>query len=94
MLAAFKHAIECGQVLAVFYGVLGPLEYLLSGVVRHRIQPQFFDLLELLCIRVGRIILVVVVQSEQGKDLVDGLYACFRRGAAIAALSSLPRRCR
>ena len=74
--------------------VAGAAQDLFHRVVAQRVQPQLFDLLELLGIRVGRIILVVVVQSEQGKDLVDGLYACFRCGAAVAALSSLPRRCR
>ena len=34
LLAAFQHPVECGQVLAVLDGVLGPLEDLFDRVIR------------------------------------------------------------
>ncbi len=73
-------------------GMLGALEYLLYGVICQRVQPQFLDLLELLCVGEGSVVLVVVVQPEQGENLVDRLYPGFGGGPAPGA--SLPRRCR
>ena len=70
-------------------GVFGPLEDLFHRVVGQRLQPELLDLFELLTVRVGGIVLVVVVQPEQRKDLVNGLDMRFQRG-----LFSLPRRCR
>ena len=90
--AAFEHAVQGGQVLAVFDGMLRPPQYLLYGVVCQGLQPQFLDLLELLCIRVGGVILVVVIEAEQGKDLVDRLNMRLR--ALPAAWLSRPSWCR
>lgn len=73
-------------------GVLGALEYLFDGVVRQCVQPQFLDLLELLRVGEGGVVLVVIVQPEQGKNLVDRLYPGFLVGPAFGP--SLPRRCR
>jgi hypothetical protein len=49
-------------------------------------------LLELLRIGERRVVLVVVVQPEQGEDLVNGLNVGFRGG--LAGGVSLPTRCR
>ena len=92
LLAALQHAVQGGQVFAVFDGVLGAFQDLLHRVVRQRFQPQLLDLLELLRVWKGRVILIVVIQSEQGEDLVDGLYMGFRGG--LAGGVSLPTRCR
>lgn len=78
----------------MLYGVLGALEHLLYRVVGQRLQPQFLDLLELLGVRVGGVVLVVVIQAKQGKNLVDRLYAGLCVRFAPAVLFSLPRRCR
>ncbi len=96
LLAALQHPVQRGQVLAVLDGVLGTLEYLLDGVVGKGVQPELLDLLELLGVRVGRVVLVVVVQPEQGEYLVDRLDPRFLRGPVFIALfgASLPRRCR
>lgn len=84
------HAIERGQVFTVFYGVLCPFEYVLHRVIGQGVQPEFLDLLDLLGIGKCGVVLVVVIQSEQGKDLVDGLD--MRRGVTVATIS-LPMRC-
>ncbi len=76
----------------MFYGVLGPSQYLLHRVIRQRFQPQFLYLLELLGVGKGGVVLVVVIQTKQGKDLVDGIDVVTRRGLMLAV--SLPRRCR
>lgn len=73
-------------------GVLGALEYLLYRVIRQCVQPQFLDLLELLRIGEGGVVLVVIVQPEQGENLVDRLYPGFLVWPALGP--SLPRRCR
>ena len=73
-------------------GVFCPLEYLLHRVICQRVQPQLLDLIDLLRIGIGGVVLVVIVQPEQGKDLVDGLY--MRLGSRSAATFSLPRKCR
>jgi len=92
LLAAFQHAVESGQVLAVLDGVFGALQDLFHRVIRQGVQPQFLDLLELLRIRESRIVLVVVVQAEQREDLVDGLDVGL--GGGPAGGLSLPRRYR
>ena len=92
LLAALQHAVQGGQVFAVLDGVLGALENLLYRVVRQRVQPQFLDLLELLRVGKGGVVLVVIVQPEQGENLVDRLYPGFQGGPALGP--SLPRRCR
>ncbi len=97
LLAALQHPVEGGQVLTVLDGVLGALQDLLYRVIRQRIQPQFLDLPQLLRVGISGIVLVVVVQPEQGEDLVDRLDPGFRRGplAATGLLApSLPRMCR
>ena len=91
MLAALKHAVECGQVLAVFDGVLGALENLFYREICQGIQPQLLDLVELAGIRVGGVVLVVIVQTEQGKDLVDGINVAF---SCLAPALSWPSWCR
>ena len=73
-------------------GVFCPLQYLLHRVICQRVQPQLLDLINLLRIGIGRVVLVVIVQAKQGKDLVDSLY--MRLGSRSAAALSLPRRCR
>lgn len=80
------------QVLTVFNGVAGAAQNLLDRVVGEGFEPQFLDLLELLCLCVGGIVLVVVIQPEQGKYLVYRLYMGIGRNPAT--LLSLPRRCR
>lgn len=92
LLAALQHAVERRQVLTVFNGVPGTLENMFYRVVRQRLQPQLLDLVELLCTRVGRVILVVVVQAKQRKNLVqrfDMRLCCW-----LAPVLSLPTRCR
>ena len=92
LLAALQHAMQCGQILAVFNSVFRALENLLHGVVRERFQPQFFDLFQLFRIREGCIVLIVIVQAKQGKDLIDRLDMGFCRQGATWLI--LPRRCR
>ena len=96
LLAAFQHTVESRQVLAVFNCVLGALQDLLYRVIGQRIKPQFLDLFQLLRIRISRVILVVVVQPEQGEHLVDCLDTGFRGHFASPARSGVtpPRRCR
>jgi hypothetical protein len=92
LLAALQHAVEGGQVLAVLDGMPGALEDVFHRIIRQGLQPQFLDLPELFGIREGGVVLVVVVQPEQGEDLVQ----CFDVGLARlgAPRFSLPRRCR
>ena len=92
LLAALQHAVEGGKVLAVLNGVPGALQNLLHRVVGQGIQPQLFDLLELLRIGKGGVVLIVVIQPEQGEDLVNCLYMGFCRQPAAGF--SLPTRCR
>ena len=70
--------------------VLRAFQNLLNGEVRQCLQPELLDLIELLGVRVGRVILIVVVQPEQGEDLVDRL----RMGRPVRRRwFTLPRRC-
>ena len=92
LLATLQHTVQSRQVLAVISGVLGAIEDLRYRIVRQRIQPQLLDLLELFGVGEGGVVLVVVVQPEQGEDLVDRLNPGFRGRLALAP--SLPRRCR
>ncbi len=92
LLAALVHAVQGWQVFAVLNGVPGTLENLFHRVVAERLQPQFLDLLQLFCIRVGGVVLVVVIQAEQGEYLVDRLDQ-FCRGSGPGRFS-LPRRYR
>lgn len=92
LLAALQHAMQGGQVLTVLDGVAGAAQDLLNRIVRKGFQPQFLDLLELFGVGVGRVILVVVVQPEQGKNLVDG-FDMGIAGGPTAGISR-PRRCR
>ncbi len=91
-LATLQHAMQRGQILTVLDGMAGAAQNLFNRIVRKGFQPQLLDLLELLGVGVGRVILVVVVQPKQGKDLVDG----FDMGVAgrPTAGISRPRRCR
>jgi len=76
----------------VLDSVSGALENMFHRIVRERFQPQFLDLAQLLCVREGGVVLVVVVQPEQGEYLVD----CFdmRLCRLPAARFTLPMRCR
>ncbi len=89
---ALQHAMQRGQVLTVLNGVAGAAQDLLDRIVREGFQPQLLDLFELFGVGVGRVILVVVVQPEQGKDLVDGFDMAI--AGRPAAGVSRPRRCR
>lgn len=55
----------------MFDSVPGAFENVLHGIVRKRLQPQFLDLPELLRVRKGGVVLVMVVQPEQGEYLVE-----------------------
>ena len=90
--AALEHAIQGGQVLAVFDGVLRTPQNLFHGVIGQGFQPQLFDLLELFGIRIGSVILVVIIETKQGEDLVDRLY--MRLCNRLASLVSRPSWCR
>ncbi|RLQ22248.1 hypothetical protein DWB85_08135 [Seongchinamella sediminis] len=83
--------MQGGQVLAVLDSVFGALEDLFHREIRQRFQPKFLDLLELAGVRVGGVVLVVVVEAKQGKDLVDGLDVAF---TGRAFLLSSPSWCR
>ncbi len=72
--------------------VSGTFENMFYGIVRERLQPQFFNLAQLLGIREGSVILIVVVQPEQGKYLVERID--MRLGRQPAARLTLPRTCR
>ena len=89
-MATLQHAIERGQVLAVLDSVLGPLENLLDRDLRQSIKPQPLDLNQLCFIGVSGVILVVIIQAEQGKDLIKCLdmTLCCRPGRF-----TWPRRC-
>ncbi len=45
-------------------GVSGALENMFDRIVRQGLQPQLLDLIELVCPGVGRVILIVIVQTE------------------------------
>ena len=92
LLAALQHTVEGGEIVAVLDSVLRALEDLLHRVVRQRLQPELLDLLQLLRVRVGCVVLVVVVEAEQGEDLVDRLDVGLRGG--LPGSVSPPRRCR
>ncbi len=89
-MAALQHAVECGQVLAVLDSVLRPLENLFDRDLRQSIKPQPLDLNQLCFIGVSGVILVVIIQAEQGKDLIKCLdmTLCCRPGGF-----TWPRRC-
>ncbi len=76
----------------MFDSVSGALENMFHRIVRERLQPQFLDLAQLLCIREGGVVLVVVVQPEQGEYLVDRFD--MRLCRLPAARFTLPMRCR
>jgi hypothetical protein len=82
--------VQRGQVFAVFNGMFSALEDLFHGKVCQGFQPELLDLVELLGIRKGCVILIVVVQPKQGEDLIDrlGMGCAIRRGGVI-----WPRRC-
>lgn len=98
--------MQRGQVLAGLDGVPRAAQDLLHRQIRQRVQPELLDLVELPRIRVGGVVLVVVVEAEQGEDLVDRLYAgAVLTGAVLAGAVQTgavqtgaglipPRRCR
>ncbi len=93
--AAFQHSMQGWQILTVLDRVAGAAQDLLHRVFSEGLQPQLLDLLELLAVRVGGVVLVVIIEPEQGEDLVDGLDVSL--GGLAAAFSPLvipPRRCR
>lgn len=93
--AALQHPVQGWQILTVLNGVAGAAQHLLHRVVSQGLQPQLLDLLELLGVRVGGVVLVVIIQPKQGKDLIEGLNVGVRnRAAPFGPLPSLPRRCR
>ena len=92
LLAALQHAVQGWQVLAVLDGVACTAQNLLNRVIRQRFQPELLDLLELLGVGVRRVVLVVVVQPEQGENLIDRLDVAIAGGSAAGV--SRPRRCR
>ncbi len=63
----------------MFDRVPGALEDMFHRIVRERLQPQFFNLAQLLCIRKGSVVLVVVIQPEQSEYLVERFNMCLRR---------------
>lgn len=84
------HTVQRRQVFAGLNGVAGTQKDLLHRVIRQRFQPEFLDLAELRGIGESRVVLVVVVQPEQGEYLIDGLDA---RVAVLALPIIPPRRC-
>ena len=76
----------------MFDGVSGALENMFHRIVRERLQPQFLDLAQLLCVREGGVVLVVVVQPEQREYLVERFD--MRLGCQPASGLTLPRTCR
>lgn len=85
------HFVERGQVLAALYGPLRTVQYLRRRELRQRFEPKLFRLPKLLGITKGRVVLVVIVQPEEGEDLVDGLD---QRAIGLGTGFSLPRKCR
>jgi hypothetical protein len=53
--------------------VPGTAQDLLHGIIKEGFKPQLLDLVDLAIVRVGSVILVVIVQPEQGKHLVEGV---------------------
>ena len=92
LLTAFQHPVQCGQVFAVFDGVPGAFEDMFHRVVRERLQPQFLDLPQLLRVRERGVVLVVVVEPEQGEYLVQSFDMPLGSQAAVTV--TRPRRCR
>ena len=88
--AGVVHAVQGRHVLIVFDDVAGALENLLHGVDGQGVQPQFLDLLELTRVGKGGVVLVVIIQPEQGKYLVDRLDQLIRWRGGL----TWPRRCR
>lgn len=74
LLAAFVHAIERGEVLAVLDSELGTLKNLRGRDISERFQPQLFNLTQLLCFAERRVVLVVIVQAKKREDLIYRLY--------------------
>lgn len=99
-LTAFTHTMQSGQVLAVLNGMAGTAQDLFHRVFSQGLQPQLLDLAQLLGIRVGGVILIVVIQAKQGEDLVDCLNMGGIRGSAFSAVVLCggffiaPRMCR
>lgn len=86
--------MQRGQVFAGFYCDLGPLKDLRGGVVAQGFKPEFFDLPQLLRLAEGRVVLVVVIETKQRKDLINGLDQGGVLAASLSAAFSRPRRCR
>ncbi len=76
----------------MFDRVPGTLENMFNGIVRERLQPQFFYLAQLLGVREGGVVLVVVVKAEQREYLVQRFD--MRLGRQPASGLTLPRTCR
>lgn len=79
--------------------MLGAFQDLLYRVIRQCLKPQLLDLVELFAIGVRSVVLVVVVEAKEGKNLIDRLDMFFARfmlprGMAGGVFFSLPRRCR
>ena len=75
MSAGVDHAVERRQIVTGFNGMLSGTQDDCGGIGVKRLKPKPFDLLDLLRIRPRGVILVVVVQSEQPEDLINGLDA-------------------
>ena len=80
------HAMQIGQVLALFNGTSGRVQNLGGRESRQTFQPQFLG--EILIALTGKRAekLIVVVQLEQRKGVIDGVYT----GLKVDFLVSLP----
>ena len=93
VMTRFDHSVERGQVLAVFDGMLCSAQDHDRRVFIESFEPQALDLLDLLGIAPSRVILVVVVETKQGKNLIKGLDELRVRTRAFF-LFSWPSWCR
>ena len=71
--------------------MLGAAQDLLHREVAQCVQPQLLDLVDLGLVGIGGVVLVVVVEAEQGKHLVDRLGVALAGGSVFL---SLPSWCR
>jgi len=65
--------VQGWQVFGFLYGAFRAAQNGLGAEVGQGFRPQFFRLGEQLGIAEGGVILVVVVDTKQGKNLVDGI---------------------
>lgn len=65
--------MQGGKVLRGFNASFGCEQNYIYRLVAKAVQPEFFDLVELLGLAESAVVLIVVVQTKQCKNLIDGV---------------------